>query len=159
MKKKPSGDVPGRKLYQRGYLVKRSASLVKFHYITVFQLFLGEKWSRLFPGENFKTHWVTWPGCKSNLKYYTQSQNAEYLLSLKLVLRCHLTMYNKDQTRLFDVLTSAMDKAGPNLSFLRDCELLALGDNKTVFLLCVVQHKKGCAHWPVILGSISLLPT
>ena len=65
VKNKLSEDIPGSKLCQRGSPVTSSVSpvTVKFHYITVFLLFPGGKWSILFPGKNFKVHWVTWPGC------------------------------------------------------------------------------------------------
>ena len=66
VKNKPSEDVPGRKLCQRGSPVISSASPVifKFHYITVFLLIPGEKCLKLFPGKNLKVQRVTWPGCK-----------------------------------------------------------------------------------------------
>ena len=65
VKNKLSEDIPGSKLCQRGSPVTSSVSpvTVKFHYITVFLLFLGGKWSILFPGRNFKLNRVTWPGC------------------------------------------------------------------------------------------------
>ena len=54
VKVKPSGDIPGKKFCQRGSPVKNSASplMVNFHYITLFLLFLGKKWSKVFPGKN-----------------------------------------------------------------------------------------------------------
>ena len=39
-----------------------SPVIVKIHHITVSLVFLGGKWSKLFPGENFKVHRVTWLG-------------------------------------------------------------------------------------------------
>ena len=65
VKNEPSGDIPGRKLCQRGSLVTSLASpvIVKFHHVLVFLLFPSGKLSKLFPGENFKVHRGTWPGC------------------------------------------------------------------------------------------------
>ena len=68
--KKPSGDIPGRKSCQWGSPVTGLASpaIFKFQYIIVFLLFPGVKWSKLFPGENFKVHRGTWPGCLNCFK-------------------------------------------------------------------------------------------
>ena len=78
IKYEPSGDVPGRKICQRGSPVTSLASpvIVKFRYITVFLLFPGEKWLILFPGENFKVHWVTWSGCRFSTRKYALSYHA-----------------------------------------------------------------------------------
>ena len=60
-------DISGKRNCQRGPPVTGSASLVvvKLEQSTLFLLFPGGKWSKLFPGKNFKVHPVTWPGCNN----------------------------------------------------------------------------------------------
>ena len=66
--KNPSG---GRKSCNQGSPVTSSAFpvIVECHHIIVFLVFLTGKWSKLFPGENFKVHLATWPGCLYGLLY------------------------------------------------------------------------------------------
>ena len=61
-----SGEVSSRRFYQRGSLVKGSASpvILKRYHLNVFPLRPGGKCSKSVPGEKFEIHRVTWPGYK-----------------------------------------------------------------------------------------------